>query len=69
MPGRRITAQLRAQKEDELLAPVSKDDQPAKPETRGRDYYAGLVTTGLKTTNDATASDMLARSLQLAGEQ
>lgn len=68
--GRQTTAHLRAQREDELQPSSRGDsgDQPANAETRGRDYYAGLVTTGLETTNDATSSDMLARSLQLAGE-
>jgi len=45
-------------------------DEPseAKPE-RGVQYYRGLVTTDLQRDNNASAADMLARSLQFAGEQ
>lgn len=34
---------------------------------RGAAYYAGLVTTDVQETNQATGADMLKRNLQLAG--
>lgn len=48
-------------------AAAAKGQPPVEP-PRGRDYYAGLLSTDIRTTNDATSSDMLLRSLQLAGE-
>jgi hypothetical protein len=35
---------------------------------RGREYFAGLVSSDIRSTNNSTPGDMLARSLQLAGE-
>jgi hypothetical protein len=56
----------RAQQKDTPTGPA--DEQPDKPADRGQAYYAGLLTTDVRTTNDASSADMLSRSLQLAGE-
>lgn len=54
----------------EASQPVSTvEDAPTATSNaqRGVGYYAGMVTTDLKVDNNASGSDMLKRSLQLAG--
>lgn len=64
---------LKAQEADEAAETVKipqiqpEAGREAAPAARGSQYYAGMLRSDIRTTNDASAADMLTRSLQLAG--
>lgn len=60
---------VRAQQQDRAdRQPGPAGAQQQNDLTKAQGYYAGLLKSDIRNTNDASSADMLSRSLQLAGE-